>query len=112
MPASLLDSLRSIPVALPALAASEAHRPSDRMHGDRPAGPPVDGHLPGHRRSGHRGRRFRFLGAGALVAGLTVGALVGSERAAEPDSQPDGPQVAHVSPVNGPQVLTAGWDNP
>ncbi len=105
MPASLLDTLRSIPVALPS-------PPSEPPGVEPPAGPPADGHLSSHQRSAHRGRRFRFLGAGALVAGLTVGALVGAERAVEPDSQPDRPQVAHVSPVIGPQVLTAGWDNP
>lgn len=114
MPSSLLDSLRSIPVALPAPAASEAHRPTDRMHGDRqtlPAHPAPGPDASGHR-AVQRGRRFRFLGAGALVAGLTVGALVGSEPANEMDPHSDGPQVAHVSPANAPQVVTATWGTP
>ncbi len=77
MPPSLLDSLKSIPVAVPAA------RPVDGVTID-----PVSGRVV---RSGqdlrtepHRIRRLRFLGAGALVAGLAVGALVvGTEKADE-----------------------------
>lgn len=113
MPSSLLDSLRSIPVALPA-TPPEAHRPADRAHGDRPALPahPTSGATGVGHRAVQRGRRFRFLGAGALVAGLTVGALVGSEPAGEVDPHSDGAQVAHVSPANAPQVVTATWGTP
>lgn len=116
MPSSLLDSLRSIPVALPATPA-EAHRPADRTHGDltalsgHPTGPAGPAGA-GHPRAVHRGRRFRFLGAGALVAGLTVGALVAGEPAGEADPHRDGPQAAHVSPANAPQVVSAKWGTP
>jgi hypothetical protein len=65
-----------------------------------------------HHRNAHRSRRFRFLGTGALVAGLTVGVLVGAERTPEPDGHPDSLQVAHVSPATGPQVVIAGWGTP
>jgi len=105
MPTSLLDTLRSIPVAMPSPPA-EPPAPDRFPH----AGP--DRQLPSQQRSAPRGRRVRFLGAGALVAGLTVGALVGAERIAEPDNHPDNPQIAHVSPVSAPQVVTAGWGNP
>lgn len=119
MPTGLLDSLRSIPVALPAADSAGpggAAGPGDSAGqggvADRPR--PAGFGRPGtpHQRNPHRSRRFRFLGAGALVAGLTVGALVGAEVATEPDSHPDSPLVAHVSPLGGPQVVTAGWGNP
>ena len=106
MPTALLDTLRSIPVALPT-TYPEAHPAQERVRGERLAGP-----VPAHQRAVHRNRRFRFLGAGALVAGLAVGALVGSEPAGDADPHPDQPQVAHVSPVNAPQVATARWGNP
>ena len=106
MPTALLDALRSIPVAMPSNGPDARPLP-DRVGGDRHAGS-----MTAHQRAVHRSRRFRFLGAGALVAGLTVGALVGSEPAGDPDLRPDSPQVAHVSPANAPQVVTAGWGNP
>ncbi|WP_395725663.1 zf-HC2 domain-containing protein [Nakamurella sp.] len=106
MPTTLLDTLRSIPVALPS-TGPDVHPAPDRVRSDRLAGP-----SPAHQRAVARSRRFRFLGAGALVAGLTVGALVGSEPPGDPDTRPDSPQVAHVSPANGPQIATAGWGNP
>jgi anti-sigma factor RsiW len=106
MPTALLDTLRSIPVALPS-NGPDVHPPPQRVRGERLAGP-----LPAHQRAVQRSRRFRFLGAGALVAGLTVGALVGSEPAGDRDAHPDSPQVAHVSPAGAPQVVTAGWGNP
>lgn len=106
MPTSLLDTLRSIPVALPASPTDGQPSQGYPRTGElgRPATP--------DQRAAHRGRRFRFLGASALVAGLTVGVLVGAEHAADPDGHPDSPQVAHVSPVAVPQVITAGWGNP
>lgn len=68
MPPSLLDSLKSIPVALPA----------DRSTGDVTIDPRTGRVVrPEHdSRSANLARRFRFLGAGALVAGIAVGALV------------------------------------
>src|SRR6478735_12525700 len=65
MPNSLLDTLKSIPVAVPAA------RPVDGVTVD-----PVTGRVvraDDAARAAHRGWRFRFLGAGALVAGLAVG---------------------------------------
>lgn len=105
MPTGLLDTLRSIPVALPATPSDD--RTDLHRRAAEHSGPPTP-----HPRNAHRSRRFRFLGAGALVAGLTVGALVGAEQAADPDNPPDSPQVAHVSPVAAPRVVTAGWGNP
>lgn len=110
MPTSLLDTLRSIPVALPSPdshPAPETRPATERAHNDRPTRA-----LPAHQRSAHRSRRFRFLGTGALVAGLTVGALVGADSPGEPDPQPENPLVAHVSPATAPQVFTAGWGKP
>lgn len=106
MPTALLDALRSIPVALPR-TGPEARPAQDRTHTDQLAGP-----LTSHARTAHRSRRFRFLGAGALVAGLTVGALVGAEPSGHPDPHPDSPLIAHVSPANAPQAVTAGWGTP
>lgn len=106
MPNSLLDALRSIPVVLPS-AGSDDHPGTDRPRTGgfgRPETP--------HQRNAHRSRRFRFLGAGALVAGLTVGALIGADSLSDPDPQPDGRGIAHVSPPTASQVVIAGWDNP
>ncbi|MEP6561624.1 MAG: hypothetical protein ABJD68_11215 [Nakamurella sp.] len=66
MPTSLLDSLRSIPVVVPGQGSGVDNALSS------------SGQLPGadDSRSGHhRNWRFRFLGAGAIVAGLAVGSL-------------------------------------
>ncbi len=68
MPSSLLDSLKSIPVAVPAA------RPVDGAGIDPRSGAIV--RADEARPAAHRVRRLRFLGAGALVAGLAVGALV------------------------------------
>jgi anti-sigma factor RsiW len=109
MPSSLLDALRSIPVALP-MQAAETNRGTASSHDGGPRHPGTP-----HARPAQRSRRFRFLGAGALVAGLTVGALAG---AAEPAAEPSGPrdggaQVAQPSSaVSSPHVVTAGWGNP
>jgi anti-sigma factor RsiW len=69
MPPSLLDSLKSIPVAVPAA------RPVDGVTIDPRSGQVVRSGA-GSNVEPHRIRRLRFLGAGALVAGLAVGALV------------------------------------
>ncbi len=84
MPASLFDALRSIPVALPAQppvpgvvtdpVTGRAVRADQRSNG---FGAP------------HRGRGFR-LGAGAIVAGLAVGALA-AVAVSEHDRRPAGP---------------------
>jgi anti-sigma factor RsiW len=95
MPTGLLDSLRSIPVAVPAA------RPVDGVTIDPVTGRVIrsDDARPVH----HRGWRFRFLGAGALVAGLAVGALV---VAAEQPNVDNGPQDSHlVSGVTTPFVV-------
>ena len=65
MPGSLLDALRSIPVALPGICA--------------PVSPlQMQGQMAVQREQrGARHRRFR-LGAGALVAGLTLGVSAGA----------------------------------
>lgn len=77
MPGSLFDSLTSIPLALPATAHAPTVPGVDR-------GP--DG-LMRHRTpvTAGRGRRLRF-GAGALVAGLAVGAFVSVGPDADTDS--------------------------
>jgi len=98
MPTSLLDALRSIPVALP--ATDNVPLPDDRPAPRQGTG---GGHgtLPTHHRNAHRSRRIRFLGTGALVAGLAVGVLVGADAAPDSNRHPD-----------GPQVVIAGWDTP
>ena len=94
MPNGLLDSLRSIPVAVPAA------RPVDGVTIDPATGRLIrsDGGRPGQHRSW-----FRFLGAGALVAGLAVGALV---VAADQPNADKGSQDSHlVSGVTTPFVV-------
>lgn len=123
MPSGLLNTLRAIPVALPTTASGDRgslgspgpstdRRPAggrglpDHQRIDRSVAAPPD------QRNAHRSRRFRFLGTGALVAGLTVGVLVGAaESTGDRDPQPKSPQVAHVNPTAAPQVVTAGWGN-
>lgn len=69
MPASLFDALRSIPVAVP------AQPPAPGLVTDPATGRAVRADHRGHGLGAmHRGRGFR-LGAGAIVAGLAVGAL-------------------------------------
>jgi anti-sigma factor RsiW len=98
MPNSLLDTLKSIPVAVPAA------RPVDGVTID-----PVTGRVvrsDDAARSAHRGWRFRFLGAGALVAGLAVGALVvGADQQDAETGSPGGPQGANLSAVSSPFVV-------
>jgi hypothetical protein len=100
MPLSLLDSLRSIPVAMPSESAADGrsgHGASGRSGDD-------------HARSAHRNWRFRFLGAGALVAGLAVGALViGAD---QPDKEPSSPGGQLVSGVASPFVVPVKLDRP
>lgn len=105
MPTSLLDTLRSIPVAAPL-------DPDQRGGSGRHDATPRPSTFPAaHPRSAHRSRRFRFLGAGALVAGLTVGVLVGSEVVPEPGGPPEAPHVA-LSPMQTSQVAPAGFGTP
>ena len=80
MPGSLFDALRSIPVALPIDPQPE------------PSG---------------RGRRFR-LGAGALVAGLAVGAAMVTA-AGDAPVDPARPPVPQRTAVSDPTVPTPAW---
>jgi anti-sigma factor RsiW len=89
MPGSLFDTLRSIPVSLPqagpvpgVVMDAEAGR-TIRTHDHSPAG---------------RGRRFR-LGAGALMAGLAVGAVVAAAAGDQPivQNRPTQPGAGVVS---------------
>jgi hypothetical protein len=66
---------------------------------------PASNRPPGdeHARSAHRHRRFRFLGAGALVAGLAVGALVVGGDQQDRETPPPGGQL--VSGVTSPFVV-------
>ena len=103
MPLSLLDSLRSIPVAMPtepAVDSTTIHPGSGRV------ARPDD-----HDRSAHsRTWRFRFLGAGALAAGLAVGALViGAE---QQDKEPASPGGQLVSGVTSPFVVPVKLESP
>jgi len=92
IPLGLLDSLKSIPTAVPPTTPSpglsvdptgRAHRTNDPL------------------RSGHgRSRLFRF-GAGALVAGIAVGAVVASSAAAPRDPQ----RQNQVAQLNGSTML-------
>ena len=105
MPTSLLDTLKSIPVAVP------ASRPVDGVVVD-----PVTGQVvrsdQNTRSAHHRPWRFRFLGAGALVAGLAVGALVaGAEQDVEP-AAPNGQQGANLSAVSSPFVVPVRLGTP
>ena len=80
MPGSLFDALRAIPVAMPIDPQPEA---------------------PG------RGRRFR-LGAGALVAGLAVGAAMVTA-AGDAPADPAGPPAPERTAVSDPTVPTPAW---
>lgn len=90
MPGSLFDSLNSIPLALPATSGPTVpgvdRGPDGQVRHRNPA-------LAG------RGRRLRF-GAGALVAGLAVGALVSAGTDAESDRT--GPIFPAVTDVRSP----------
>lgn len=89
MPGSLFDSLTSIPLALPATVPTVPgidRGPDGQVRHRNPA-------LAG------RGRRLRF-GAGALVAGLAVGALVSAGTDTESDRT--GPMLPSVADVRSP----------
>lgn len=105
MPTSLMDTLKSIPVAVP------ASRPVDGVTIDPATGRVVRSEEAG---SGHhRGWRFRFLGAGALVAGLAVGALVvGVEQQDAEHAGPHGQQGANLSAVSSPFVVPVTLGTP
>lgn len=88
MPSSLFDALKSIPVALPQVG------PVAGVMVDSASGQAVRTH---DHAGLSRGRRFR-LGAGALVAGLAVGAVMVAAAAEHPT----------VSPVPGSRPDKAG----
>jgi anti-sigma factor RsiW len=97
MPTSLLDTLKSIPVVVP--TGRTGPEDSISIIG-RPVG---DDSRSGH----HRNWRFRFLGAGAVVAGLAVGSL--AVAAAQPGST-IGPSNGHlVSGVTTPFVAPVNF---
>jgi anti-sigma factor RsiW len=97
MPTSLLDTLKSIPVVVPTGRTGLEDSIST-------IGRPVaDDSRSGH----HRNWRFRFLGAGAVVAGLAVGSL--AVAAAQPGST-IGPSNGHlVSGVTTPFVAPVNF---
>jgi len=98
MPTSLLDTLKSIPVVVP-VERSGVDDPVSSM--GRPG--TEDASRTGH----HRNWRFRFLGAGAVVAGLAVGSL--AVAAAQPGTT-FGPSDGHlVSGVNAPFVTPVNF---
>ena len=101
MPLSLLDSLRSIPVAMPTKPPMDGAT-IHQVSGQVPRSDDND-------RSAHRNRRFRFLGAGALVAGLAVGALV---IGVVQDREPASPNGQLVSGVTSPFVVPVKLDTP
>ena len=101
MPLSLLDSLRSIPVAMPTKPPMDGAT-IHQVSGQVPRSDDND-------RSAHRSRRFRFLGAGALVAGLAVGALV---IGVDQDREPASPNGQLVSGVTSPFVVPVKLDTP
>jgi hypothetical protein len=101
MPLSLLDSLRSIPVAMPTKPPMDGAT-IHQVSGQVPRSDDND-------RSAHRNRRFRFLGAGALVAGLAVGALV---IGVDQDREPASPNGQLVSGVTSPFVVPVKLDTP
>ena len=102
MPTSLLDTLRSIPVVVPAQQPAVG---DPLAAAGQQAGPDDEGR-PGH----HRNWRFRFLGAGAIVAGLAVGSL--AVAAAQPGSS-FGPSNGHlVSGVTTPFAAPVNFRTP
>lgn len=113
IPSSLLDALRSIPVALPA-APPPVGLSRDAMTGraSRNAqGIPdlAEFHQqPGSRSRATRSRGFR-LGAGAIVAGLAVGAIAAAvvERSPDPAGPATGPETAQVGFQLAPPTVSA-----
>ena len=86
MPSSLFEALTSIPIAAP---VQPALQPSAVTSSD--AG---------------RGRRFR-LGAGALVAGIAVGAVMVTTTGDTP-ADPAGPPIVDRTAVSDPLATTSG----
>ena len=85
-----------------------ARRPAGRRRDDRPAHRPGRSGPTTHASGGHhRGWRFRFLGAGALVAGLAVGALVVGADQQDADSRPTANWSAGCDTVVVPVKLSA-----
>lgn len=98
IPSGLLDALRSIPIALP------LPPPPAGISRDAVTGRAVHS---GDRAHSGRGRGFR-IGAGAIVAGLAVGALAAAavaEHPSGPSGPSPGPDTAQVSgPGAAPSV--------
>jgi anti-sigma factor RsiW len=92
MPGSLFDTLRSIPVALPQAG------PVAGVMVDSASGRTVRTHESSWQ---GRGRRFR-LGAGALVAGIAVGAAMVAAAGEHPATTPAGSFVPDASSVSRP----------
>ncbi len=95
MPGGLLDALRSIPVALPQLSDPAPGTP----------GRPFESHPRSADEAEHgRGRRFR-LGAGALVAGLAVGAVMVTAVGDQPTGVPTAPLRPDTASVSGASAI-------
>jgi len=103
MPGSLFDALKSIPVAVPQAG------PVPGVMVDSVSGRSVRTSDNPDSHSHSRGRRFR-LGAGALVAGLAVGAVVGGSAAGHPVEpaprtvRPDATAVSRQTSPQAPEV--------
>ena len=101
MPGSLFDALKSIPVAVPQAGPVPGVMVDSVLGRSVRTSDNPDSHS--------RGRRFR-LGAGALVAGLAVGAVVvvsAAEHPVEPASrtvQPDAPAVSRQTSPQASEV--------
>lgn len=100
MPGSLFEALTAIPLAMPAARAlsGPAPDPTDRSGGSAPLR--GSAYYPGHPAPS---RRSRF-GAGALVAGLAVGAAVATAATTSEHPSPPEPGAPHVRSV-GPAPL-------
>jgi anti-sigma factor RsiW len=105
MPGSLFDALRSIPVAAPLAAPPTVPGVTRTAAGEiRRSELPTDGGpLPSRAQipaqaAPHRGRRMWF-GAGALVAGVAMGALITASGGAEP--------AGHADPTSTPPSLVS-----
>ncbi|MET3803471.1 anti-sigma factor RsiW [Nakamurella sp. UYEF19] len=97
MPGSLFESLRSIPVAVPA-ARPVPGVVLDTVSGRARRSPEDSGQ--------HRGRRFR-MGAGALVAGIAVGAVVAASGADQSSLNPSAPIGQDTAAVSRPSPTSA-----
>lgn len=97
MPGSLFDALRSIPVALPQQGPTAGISPDDEDTAAGRGGQALSAieHSPVG-----RGRRFR-LGAGSLMAGLAVGAVVVAAAGDQPTA-PIHPDLRDATAVSRP----------